>query len=823
MEEENNSNPDTEIVEETAEKIIDIEIEDEMKSSYLDYAMSVIVSRALPDVRDGLKPVHRRILYGMHSMGMHYNKPSKKSARIVGEVLGKYHPHGDQSVYDALVRMSQSFSLRYPLIKGQGNFGSIDGDRAAAMRYTEAKLHKISNELLQDIEKDTVKFVPNFDASLEEPSVLPAKLPNLLINGASGIAVGMATNIPPHNLNEVCKGIIRVIENPETTVEDLLEIVTGPDFPTGAEIIGKRGIIEAYGTGKGKVKVRAKTHLEEVKGRIKLVIDEIPYQVNKALLITQIADLVKDKVMTGISDIRDESDKDGMRIVIEVKRDANTDIILNQLYKHTRCQTTFGVNLLALVDNKPKVLNLLEIMQHYIKHRKDVVRKRTEFDLKKAQKKAHLLEGLQAALNDIDNVIKLIKGSKSVELAREGLMSLLSIDKVQANAILEMQLQKLTSLEQDKIKNDLEELKKIIAELISILESEKRILEIIKSELEEVDNSFGDGRNTQILEIDDEDLDIEDLIKPENVVVTISNVGYIKRVLLGEYKQQKRGGRGIIAASTKEEDFIVDLFVANTHDTILYFTNKGKVKWLKVYKIPNGSRQSKGTAIVNLLELEKDEQVTSYVTVKEFDDKHAIVMSTKNGLIKKCSLTDFSRPRKGGIIAINLEENDTLINTVLTDGTKEIIIATKNGNAVRFNENNVRTVGRSAKGVRGISLKTGDCVIGMVIAENDKTILSVTENGYGKRTKVADYRLTQRGGLGVINIKTSERNGTVISIKTVTDDDELMFISKKGVLIRTRSSGISVIGRNTMGVRLMRLSENDSVTSVAKIISDDIN
>jgi len=808
---------------EIKEKIVHRVIEEEMKQSYLDYSMSVIVGRALPDVRDGLKPVHRRVLYAMYNMGMFHNKPYKKCARIVGEVLGKYHPHGDMAVYDALVRMAQDFSLRYPLIKGQGNFGSIDGDSAAAMRYTEARLNKLAEEMLKDIEKETVKFVPNFDESLKEPSVLPSKLPNLLINGSSGIAVGMATNIPPHNISETVDGIIKLIDNPDTTVEELMRSVKGPDFPTGGLICGKQGIISSYARGRGRLIVRAKTSVEDVKGKKRIIVTEIPYMVNKAQLLEEIAYLVREKKITGVVDLRDESDREGLRIVIELRQGSNPEITLNQLYKHSRLQTTFGVIMLALVDNEPKVLNLKELIQHYIKHRKEVITKRTTFDLNKAEKRKHILDGLLIALKNIDNVIKLIKGSKNIEDAKSGLINNFKLSKEQALAILDMKLQKLTSLEQDKLKKEYESLLKLIEELKSILASEQKILNIIKKEVTELKEEYSDKRRTQIVELEKE-LEVEDLIEEEPMVITITHAGYIKRIRPDTYKRQRRGGKGVIAATTKEQDFVEDLFIANTHDYILFFTNKGKVYWLKVYQIPEASRQATGKAIINLLALSKGENVTAFIPVKDFNPALYLVMATKKGTVKRIPLSLFSNPRRTGIIALTLEGRDELISVQLTDGAKNLILATKNGMAVKFSEDDVRPSGRTAIGVRGIRLKdVNDEVIGMVIAEDDKTLLTITENGYGKRTLISEYNLIHRGGSGVINIQCSERNGKAVAVKAVNNEDELMFMSKHGIAIRTTAKDISVIGRNTQGVRLMNLVEGDKVVSAAKIVKEEDN
>ncbi|MBW2967786.1 DNA gyrase subunit A [Candidatus Woesearchaeota archaeon] len=803
-----------------AKNIIPTIVEEEIKKSYLDYSMSVIVGRALPDARDGLKPVHRRVLFAMHDLGMLSNKPFKKSARIVGEVIGKYHPHGDSAAYDTLVRMAQGFSLRYPLIQGQGNFGSIDGDSAAAMRYTEARLAKISEDLLEDINKDTVDFQPNFDGELKEPVVLPCKIPNLLVNGSSGIAVGMATNIPPHNIGEVIDGTVHLIDNPDAEPDDLMQFVQGPDFPTGGIITSTSGIHHAYNTGKGKIRVRAKTHFEDLKSRTAIIISEIPYQVNKSILIEQIADLVRDKNITGIHDIRDESDRDGMRIVIELKADATQEVVLNQLFKHTRMESTFGMIFLGLVDNQPRILNLKELLSEFIGHRRNVVRRRTEFDLKKAEERAHILEGLITALNDIDAVVQKIKQSKDAETARSVLMADYSLSEMQAKAILEMRLQKLASLEQEKIRSEHKSLLELISQLKDILASEQRILDVIKSELKEMRDKYADPRLTEISEIEEEDISMEDLIEEEDMVVTITHDGYIKRTPVDTYRRQGRGGKGVIGATAKDEDFVEHLFVASTHSNVLFFTDQGQVHWLKVYHLPVGSRQAKGKAIVNLIGLRAEEKIKAFVPVMEFDDQHYLVFSTRNGTIKKTSLEQFSRPRKGGIRAITIGEGDELIDVVLTDGSMNLIIATKDGMAVRFSEDDVRPMGRAAAGVRGISLKGDDAVIGMVIADDEKTLLTATENGYGKRTPVPDYRLIKRGGVGVKNIVCSERNGCAVTIRSVTDDDELMLISQNGIIIRTAVKDISVIGRATQGVRIMRLQDGDRLMDAAKIINE---
>jgi DNA gyrase subunit A len=802
------------------EKIIPRIIEQEMKSSYLDYSMSVIVGRALPDARDGLKPVHRRVLFAMYDMGMLHTKPFKKSARIVGEVLGKYHPHGDTAVYDAMVRLAQDFSLRYPLVQGQGNFGSVDGDNAAAMRYTEARLNKLAEEILQDIDKETVPFVPNFDGSLQEPSVLPAKVPNLLVNGSSGIAVGMATNIPPHNMSEVCDGIIQTIDNPDIDTMTLMQTIKAPDFPTGGIIMGTSGLREAYKTGRGKIVVRAKTEIEETKTRARIIVKEIPYMVNKSEMIEAIADLVRDKKVQGISDLRDESDRDGMRIVIDLKQGANSDVVLNQLFTHSRLQETFGINMLALVDNQPKILSLKDMMSEYILHRRNMVRKRTQFDLKQAEDRAHLLEGLIVALNHIDAVVQLIKKSKSADDAKKGLMEDYKLTEKQAQAILDMTLRRLTSLEQDKIRSEHADLLRLIKDLKDILASEQKIRGIIKAELLELKEKYGDKRRTQIMETEVAAIEEEALIKPEEDVITITHAGYVKRLPIDTYKQQRRGGKGIIAAEAKEEDFIENLFVANTHDYILFFTSLGKVHWIKVYQLPEAGRYAKGSAIVNLLQLGQGEKVTAFIPVKQFEENKFLFMVTANGTIKKTSLAEFSNPRKGGIIALNLEPKDELKSVMLTDGSQQIIIATRQGMAVKFHESDVRPMGRTATGVIGIRLRD-DQVVGATIADDKLSLVTITENGYGKRSPISDYRLINRGGVGVINIKITDKNGAVVGIASVTDSDELMLISQSGVLIRTPVTGISVIGRNTQGVRVMRLDEKDKVISVAKIVPEE--
>lgn len=789
-------------------------IEEEMKQSYLDYSMSVIIGRALPDVRDGLKPVHRRILYSMHDMGLVHNKPFVKSARIVGDCF-KYHPHGDAAIYDSLVRMAQDFSLRYPLVEGHGNFGSIDGFQQAQMRYTEARLTKIAEELLKDLDKETVGFIPNFDGSLKEPVVMPSRIPNLLINGSSGIAVGMATNIPPHNINEIVDACIAFIDYPNFEARDLLSIVKGPDFPTGGIISGRSGIKEAYLTGRGKIIVKSKTEMEDDK----IIVTEIPYQVNKSQLIEEIASLIKDKKVEGISDLRDESDKRGMRIVIKLKKNVDHELVLNQLIKHSQLKVSFGIIMLALVNNVPKVMNLRELIQNYIEHRKEVIVNRTKFDLNKAEEKAHILEGLKIALKNIDEIIKLIKSSKDVNTAKDLLSSNFELSVKQAQAILDMKLQRLTSLEQDKIIKEYEELLVLIKELKEILADEKKVFEIIKKDLIELKKDYGDKRKT-FIEDNSEEIETKDLIKEEDVVVILTESDYIKQIPLTEYKQQKRGGQGVITTNMKEEDVVKHIFVTSNHNTLLIFTNKGKVHWLKTYQIPSGTRYSKGKAMINLIKLDENELISDIIPVKEFDDKHYLLMATKKGVVKKTNLSEYANPRAGGIIAITFKEEDKLINVKLTDGNSEIIIGTKEGMAVRFHEQDVRVAGRSAMGVRGITLDN-DEVIGMEIVRDNLTLLTVTENGYGKRTEINDYRKIKRRGKGVINIQATDRNGKVIGIKTVSEEDEFMVISRRGVIIRIPVKTISVIGRNTQGVRIMKLQENDNVKKIAKIEGND--
>jgi len=793
-------------------------IEEEMKENYVDYAMSVIVSRALPDVRDGLKPVHRRVLFTMHQLGLQHNKPFKKSATVVGNVMAKLHPHGDTAIYDTLVRMAQNFSLRYPLVNGQGNFGSIDGDSAAAMRYTEAKMQKITEEILADIEKDTVSFTPNYDGSAEEPSVLPSKVPNLLINGSSGIAVGMATNMAPHNMSEVCDAIVATIDNPDINISELIKIMPGPDFPTGGFICGRKGIVDAYNSGRGRLVLRAKTDVEEKDGKKKIIVTEIPYQVNKASMIEAIANNVRDKKIDGIIDIRDESDRKGIRVVFELKKGFDENIVLNQLYHNSNLQTTFGVNNIALIDGQPRVMGLKDLIQHYVDHRKIIITKRTQFDLTKAEEKAHILEGLRIALGSIDPVIKTIKSSKDAGEAKKHLMSKFKLSDKQAQAILDMKLQRLTSLEQNKINSDYDETMKLIKKLKEILASKKKILDIIKKEISDLKKNFGDDRRTEIIE-EEEEIDIEDMIPEEQVVVNVTHSGYIKKLPVKTYRKQKRGGKGVRGTGLKEEDAVEQLFTTSNHNYILFFTNKGKVHWLKAYNIPTASRYSRGKAIINLLALGKDEKVTALVPVAKFDEKHYLLMATKKGLVKKTSLMEYSRPRRGGIAAIKVREGDELVKVLLTPGNLNIVVATKKGMAVKFNEKDVLPIGRTGMGVIGIRLKGKDEVIGMEVALDSGTLLTITENGYGKKTNMEEYTLIKRGGSGVINIKTTERNGDVVGIKTVKDTDEILIVTKKGQMIRVPVKDISTIGRATQGVRIMSLDSGDKVTTIARVLA----
>ncbi|GAB4287857.1 MAG: DNA gyrase subunit A [Ignavibacteriaceae bacterium] len=804
------------------EKIIPVALEEEMKSSYIDYSMSVIVSRALPDVRDGLKPVHRRVLFGMHELGMSYNKPFKKSARIVGEVLGKYHPHGDTAVYDAMVRMVQDFSLRYPLINGQGNFGSVDGDSPAAMRYTEVRLHRIADEMLRDLDKNTVDFAPNFDDSLQEPTVLPAYLPNLLINGSSGIAVGMATNIPPHNLTEVIDGLVALIKNPDLTPEKLMKYVTAPDFPTGGIIYGYAGVKDAYKEGRGRIVVRARANIETHKsGRENIIVTELPYQVNKANLIEKIAELVRAGKLADISNIRDESDRDGLRIVIELKKEAQPAIVLNQLYKHTQMQTTFGVIMLALVNGVPRVLNLKEMMSHFLDHRMDVLIRRTKFDLDAAERRAHILEGYIIALDDIDAVIATIKKSKDVETAKVNLMKKFRLSEIQAKAILDMRLQRLTGLERKKIEDEYKEVIKLIEQLKGILKSEEQRKLIIKDELLELKKKYGDERRTEIIH-DYEEFSLEDIIAEEDVVVTISHNGFIKRFPVSGYRRQARGGKGVTGAGTKEDDFIEHMFIASTHQYILFFTDKGKCYWLKVHEIPEGGRAARGRSILNLLQKDKDEMITAFVAVKEFSDDQFLIMATEKGTVKKTVLSAYGNVRKGGINAINLNKGDRLIEVKLTDGKNDIVLGTQNGFAIRFRETDVRQMGRTATGVRGIRLGKGDKVVGLLVIRRQGTsVLVVTEKGYGKRSAINEYRVTHRGGKGVITVKTSDKVGKMIAMMEVVDRDELVIISTRGMVIRQSVKDIRVMGRNTQGVRVIRLKDGDSIADIAKVVSEE--
>ncbi len=802
------------------EKIVQVPIEDEMKRSYIDYAMSVIVGRALPDIRDGLKPAHRRILFAMNEMGFTRSKPYKKSARIVGEVLGKYHPHGDAAVYDTLVRMVQDFSLRYTLIDGQGNFGSIDGDSAAAMRYTEARLDSISEEILADIEKNTVDFVPNFDESLEEPVVLPSRLPNLLVNGSSGIAVGMATNIPPHNLREVVDGVIATIENPDISIKDLGKIIKGPDFPTGGLILGREGIRDAYATGRGRVVIRAKAFIETGSAKKDaIVITEIPYQVNKTNLIESIVRLVESKKVEGIYDIRDESDRDGMRIVIELKRDAVPQVVLNLLYKHTQMQETFGIILLALVDAQPRVLNIKQMIEHFIEFRVKVIMRRTQFDLDKAERRAHILEGLKKAIANLDKVIKTIRAAKSPDAAKKALMENFKLSDLQAQAILEMQLQRLTALERDKIEEEYLGLIKKIEELKAILKSRKKVLDIVADESREITKKYGDDRRTQIVAAEKE-IDVEDLIAEEDVLITISHAGYIKRIPVSMYRSQRRGGAGVSGSGMRDdEDFIEHMFLASTHDTILFFTNKGRVYWRKAYEIPQASRQAKGKAIVNLLTLGPGEGISSLLQVKEFDDKRYVVMITREGLVKKTNLIHYSRPRSSGITAISLRGNDEVETCLLTSGKDEIFIATQDGKAIRFPEKGVRDMGRTASGVRAIALGSKDRVIAGEIVQPDATALTITELGFGKKTKFKEYRQQSRGGKGIINVKVTPKNGKVVKVLTVDESDELIIVSNKGTIVRSPINEIRTSGRNAVGVRVIRLKEGHKVATAARAVA----
>lgn len=812
------SDGDLEFIENLNSGIYSGNVESEMKKAYLEYAMSVIIGRALPDVRDGLKPVHRRILYAMKELGLYYNKSFRKSATVVGDVLGKYHPHGDMAVYNTMVRLAQDFSLRYPLIKGQGNFGSIDGDSAAAYRYTEVKMMDITDEMLRDIDKNTVDFVPNFDGSREEPSVLPSLLPNLLVNGSSGIAVGMATNIPPHNLGEVIDGILYFMDNPNASINELWNFIKGPDFPTRGLICGKKGIFNAYSTGKGSIRMRGKYEVEELPlGKNQIVFTELPYQVNKAVLLKNIADLVKDKKINGIVDLRDESNKDGIRMVIELKKDENPNVVVNQLFKHTALETTFGITMLAIVKNKPEILTLKDILKCYLEHRIDVTRRRLNFELQKAEDRAHILEGLKIAIDNIDRVIEIIRSSKTQEEAKLSLVDEFNFTSIQAQAILEMRLSQLTGLAREDLENEYNALVKRMAEIKDILANHDKLLAVIKDELKDLKSKYSDERKTEIVD-EIGDFEIEDLIDEKDIVITLSNAGYIKRVPVETYRAQNRGGRGLSGMSVKDEDIVKNVIVSTTHSYILFFTNFGKVYWLKAYNIPEANRISKGKAIVNLIKLENGEYVTATIPIKEFLDKEKyLVMVTKNGIVKRTDMKEYSNPRKTGIIAITLNDGDSLVDVKKTDGNSEIVVASKEGQAIHFSESSVRVVSRTGKGVIGIRLREGDEVIGMDICSSRGTFLIATENGYGKRTKAIEYRLQSRGGKGVINIKTNERNGKVIGVKTVEDDDDVILITRSGMIIRQKVNGISVVGRNAQGVRLIRLKEGDKLVSLERI------
>ena len=802
------------------ETIEPINIDDEMKNSYLDYAMSVIIGRALPDIRDGLKPVHRRALYAMHESGNVWNKPYKKSARIVGDVMGKYHPHGDQAIYDTIVRLAQEFSQRYPLVDGQGNFGSIDGDSAAAMRYTEIRMEEITGELLRDLEKDTVQFIPNYDDSLEEPSVLPASFPQLLVNGSSGIAVGMATNIPPHNLGEVIDSAVHVIDNPDCTVEDLIELMPGPDFPTRGIIQGRNGIRSAYKTGRGIIRVRGRAEIENMeKGdRERIIINELPYQVNKARMVEKIAELVRDKRLDGISDLRDESDRDGIRVVVELKKGTVGQVVLNALYKNTQLQDTFGVILLALVNQQPQVLNLKEFLHHFILFRKEVVTRRTEFDLKKAREKEHILEGLAIALDNLDAVVQLIRNAEDPAAARDGLMSEFELSEIQAKAILEMRLQRLTGLERQKIVDDLEETRKLIKELQEILAHEEIKLRIIKEELIEIKNKYSNERRTEIAETDEGDIDIEDLIADEDAVVVYTRSGYIKRQTVDNYRAQRRGGKGIRGMNLKEEDVVEKLFIASTLSHLLVFTSIGKIHALRVYSIPEVSRIAKGKSIANLLRLQPGESIASILSLREFEEDKFVMVATERGIVKKTSLMAYRKPRQGGIIGLTIDEGDRVIAAELCDGKSDILLATEKGFSIRFNEEEVRPIGRTGRGVRGIRLKQDDRVVGAEIVHAGNKLLTVTSNGYGKRTPLEEYPQQGRGGMGVMTIRCNEKIGTVVGVQQVDEQDQLLVITSDGNIVRMRVNEISLIGRNTQGVRLVGTSEDNQVVSIEKLV-----
>ncbi|WP_080832449.1 DNA gyrase subunit A [Cohnella massiliensis] len=801
--------------EEQRSQVRDRDIGLEMRESFLSYAMSTIVSRALPDVRDGLKPVHRRILYGMSEMGVTPDKPFKKSARVVGDVMGKYHPHGDSALYEAMVRMAQDFSMRYMLVEGQGNFGSVDGDAAAAMRYTESRLSKIAMEMLRDINKETVNFVPNYDGEEVEPEVLPARIPNLLVNGTTGIAVGMATNIPPHNLTEVIEGVQALIHNPDLTALDLMEYIKGPDFPTSGIILGREGIRSAYATGRGSITIRARAVIEETNGKARIIVTEIPYQVNKARLVEKIAELVREKRIDGITDLRDESDRTGMRIVIELRRDVNPSVVLNNLYKHTSMQSSFGINMLAIVNKEPKVLNLREVLGYYLKHQIEVIRRRTEYDLKKAEARAHILEGLRIALDHLDEVIALIRSSRSDEEARNGLIERFGLSFDQAQAILDMRLRRLTGLEREKIEEEYNELLQKIAEYKAILGDEQLVLGIIHDELEEIKLKFGDERRTEITASDNEILD-EDLIPRDEVVITMTHTGYIKRLPVSTYRSQKRGGRGVVGMDTKDDDFIEHLFVSNTHHYLLFFTNRGRVFRLKAYEIPDLSRTARGTPVINLIQIEQGETINFVIPVESMEPNRYLFFATRNGIVKKTPLDDYANIRKVGLIAISLREDDDLIGVKLTDGKQEIVMGTAQGMSIRFSEQDVRAMGRSATGVKGIQLDENDSVIDMDVVDPERDVLIVTAKGYGKRTPMTEYRTQTRGGKGIKTLNVTDKNGSIVSLKVVQDDEDLMIITTNGTLIRMSMSGINTMGRITQGVKLINVKEDESVATVAR-------
>lgn len=804
------------MAEENSSQVRDIDIGTEMRDSFLGYAMSIIVSRALPDVRDGLKPVHRRILYAMSELGMAPDKPYKKSARIVGEVIGKYHPHGDAAVYETMVGLAQDFSTRYMLVDGHGNFGSIDGDFAAAMRYTEARLSKISMELLRDLQKETIDFVPNYDGEEQEPSVLPSRYPNLLVNGSYGIAVGMATSIPPHNLGEVIDGVQMLIDNPDVTPLDLMQAIKGPDFPTGAYIMGREGIRQAYTTGRGSATMRAKVNIEETNNKARIIVYELPYKVNKAKLVEKIAELVRDKHIEGITDLRDESDRNGMRIVIELRRDVNPSVVLNNLYKHTPMQSNYGIIMLALVNGEPKVLNLKDMLYHYLRHQQDVIRRRTEYDLRKAEARAHILEGLRIALDNLDEVITLIRSSRTTEEARDGLMTRFDLSHEQAQAILDMRLQRLTGLEREKIEAEYAELMQKIAEYRAILADEQLILGIISEELREIKEKFADERRSEIT-IGEESIEDEDLIPREDVIITITHTGYVKRLPVTTYRSQKRGGRGVVGMDTKDNDFLEHLFVSNTHQYLMFFTNKGKAYRLKAYEIPELSRTARGTPIINLIQIEQGETVNAVIPIENFDSEQYLFFATKNGIVKKTPLDDYSNIRKAGLIAINLREDDDLIGVKLTDGKQEIIMGTMQGMSIRFSEDDVRSMGRSATGVKGISISEDDAVIDMDIVNLQDDVLIVTSKGYGKRTPMEEYRIQTRGGKGIKTLNITSKNGPVVGLKVVKNEEDLMIITASGTIIRTSMSGINTMGRNTQGVKLIHTRDDDEVATVTRV------